>query len=215
MGKRAGRRSQERKEIADKLQNFRSLAHQNPEGNKITSPVTPRKTLELAASKIEGGRWSFVEYVRMGADSSPEVSKFIDLWDSQTQYAQEKKTLDEFANLAGVRAESLVSAAASAAYRYNADISDMMAMTAMPSVVKAGIKSAKGFSKTSHKDREMLYKHASFIPVPSGSVINISNSNAAVAQANSQSGLAPFSDSVNSLSESVRDAWVPPSEDAE
>jgi len=215
MGKRAGRRSEERKEIADKLQDFKSLGHHKPNGEKITSPVTLRKTLELAASKIEGGRWAFVEYVRMAEDSTPEVKPFLALWDSQTQYMHEKQTLDQYCNLSGVKAELLVSSAAAAAYRYNADVSDLMAMTAMPSVLEKGIESAKGFSKNSHKDREMIYKHANFLPVPSGSVVNISNNNAAIAQANSSSGVQGFSESVNDLSDSVRDAWVPPEEGTE
>lgn len=205
-----GRRAKRPPEEIELKTGYRSLEHRNPEGEKISTPVTPQKTLELAASKIEGGKKAFVEYVRMS--DNPDAKPFLELWDSQAVYARTRRTLDEYANLSGVRPEVLVSAAASAAYRYNADISDIMAMAAMPRVVQKGIKSATGNSKFAWKDREMLYKHARFIPIPQGSVINVSSTSQASAAANAQAGVMPFSESVSSLSDTVRDAWVPPKE---
>lgn len=214
MGKRAGRPSKKHLEITERLQSFKPLAVNGKGHKKIAKQEFPTKTLELAASKIEGGKRAFVEYVRMAVDSTPELKPFMELWDSQTEYARARCTLDEMANLASVKPGALVAAAASSAYQFNADISDLMAMSALPDVVRSGIKVATGDSELSYKDREMLYKHARFIPTPAGSVINISNSNQAAANANAQAGVMPFSDSVSALSGPIRDAWVPP-EDGE
>lgn len=174
--------------------------------------TTSRKSLEYAASRVNGGRDMFVEYVRMGSKDNPEVIPFLELWDSQSPTTRSRSTFDQFAHLANVPADRVLSVAAGAAFRYNADISDMMAMASMPEVVKASIVSAKKQLKHSHKDRELLMKHSRFVPVPSGSTINIANMNQAASSASANAGLPDFSQSVLSTADAVRDAWKPEEE---
>lgn len=189
----------------------------------VKGPVLPtttaRKTLEYAASKINGGKEAFIEYARMASNDVPEICAFLEIWDQQTKYVRQKWTLDQFAHCANVPWPKLIGAVAAAAASYNADVSDLVAMTSMPEVIQASIDSAKDSGETSVRDRELLMKHGGFLPVPKGSVINIANSaqaNAASsASAGDGAGVPDFSDTILSSADVVRDAWTPDDQEAE
>lgn len=135
---------------------------------------------------------------------------FLEFWDSQSDYVKNRWTLDQFAHHSNVPADKIFSVAAKAAFRYNADVSDMIAMASMPQIVETSVKSAKKQTgKNSFRDRELLMKHSGFVPVPQGSVINVNNSNQAIAAASSSAGVPDFSDTISETADVVRDAWQP------
>lgn len=172
--------------------------------------TTARKTLEYAASKINGGKFQFIEYCRMASSDSPEIIPFLEFWDSQSKYVQGKWPLDQFAFHANVPWPKIIGAAVAAAAAYNADVSDMVAMASMPDIVHASVKSARSErGENSIKDRELLMKHANFLPVPKGSVINVNNTAQAAANATAGAGIKDFSDTIMETANVVRDAWSP------
>lgn len=146
----------------------------------------------------------------MGSASEPDVLPFLELWDSQSLYIQNTWTLDQFAHLAGVAPDKIFGVAAKAAFKFNADVSDMIAMAAMPQIVETSVKSArKEGGRHSFRDRELLMKHSGFVPIPQGSIINIQNSNQSVANATANAGIPDFSDTITETADVVRDAWKP------
>ena len=189
---------------------YRSVGYESSRSAKPLPTGTARKSLHYAACKINGGIRQFVEYVRMGSATDPDVLPFLEFWDSQAEYVRERWTLDQFAHHSKVPAEKVFAAASKAAFKYNADVSDMIAMAAMPQIVETSVKSArKEAGRNSFRDRELLLKHSGFVPLPQGSIINIQNSNQAVSNAASNAGIPDFSDTITETADVVRDAWVP------
>src|SRR5512146_123431 len=172
--------------------------------------TTARKTLEYAASKINGGKKQFIEYCRMASVDVPEIIPFLEFWDSQSSYVQGKWPLDQFAFHSNVPWPKIIGAAVAAAAAYNADVSDMVAMASMPDVVATSVRKATDpDDENGHKDRELLMKHANFLPVPKGSVINVNNTAQAAANATAGAGIKDFSDTIMDTADVVRDAWSP------
>lgn len=213
MAERTGR-GRKKNPVTEKSLAYRTLGYSD-NGRGIEKPLpttTSRKSLQLAASKMNGSIEMFVEYVRMGSVENPEVIPFLELWDSQPETTRRRSTLDEFAHLSNVKADKILSVAAGAAFRYNADVSDMMAMAALPDIVEASINSGKGPGDYAWKDREMIMKHSRFLPVPQGNTINIANTNQAAVVATGSAGIPDFSDFVKETTDTVRDSWSPEDE---
>ena len=210
--KRPGRKRVKKDSLAI-ISRKKTLAYRTAPVADPSKPLptgTARKSLQYAACKINGGPRQFVEYVRMGSATDPDVLPFLEFWDSQAEYVRERWTLDQFDHHSNVPAEKVFAAAAKAAFKYNADVSDMIAMAAMPQIVETSVKSArKEAGRNSFRDRELLLKHSGFVPLPQGSIINIQNSNQAVANAAANAGIPDFSDTITETADVVRDAWVP------
>ena len=179
---------------------LRAISRAN--GQRKVGTLARTRTLELAASKLNGGREAFVEYARYACADVPEVAPFVSLWDEMSKSDRHVLKLDDIAHLAALRDKTLISAVAGAASELNVDISDMLAAHELPAVVKASIKAAKTARGT--KDREMLMQHHQFIPIPRGSTIQIQQ-NLSTRQSMNAPGLPQFEDTITEVVGVIRD----------
>ena len=154
-------------------------------------------TLQYAASRLDGGRESFLVYARSAASAHPEIKPFLEHYDGITQYERQKYTLDVLAQQAGISPRILIEAVAGEAFEQGVNVANLIAAHHLPEVVRESVKVA--VTRKGVKDREMLMQHHGFLPVPKGTTINIQN-----IQRGGMSDLPDFEQSVVSLGEAAR-----------
>lgn len=163
------------------------------------------QSLSLATRHLNGGREHFIELVQMAAlNGSEDASKFLEVLASLYPSERIRANYDEVCAAAGVRPSRLVGAVTSAAMEYGADVGNLVYAASHPKVVAAGIAAALAPEGT--KDREQLFQHAGFIPIPKSTSISISAhasseaKAAAVAQSQAEStGLPSFADDIAAI----------------
>lgn len=162
-------------------------------------------TLAYAASRLPGGKRTLMEYARLCEDEHIKV--LVCHWDSLSNYDQRRASLEDLCEVCEVEPHELVGAVASAAFRWNADISTLVAAIAHPKVMEACVDravQANGF-----RDREMFFKASGILPTPAASRIRIWN-NAAARTTTTDSGLPTFEQDVLTFSEVIRRATEEP-----
>ena len=157
-------------------------------------------TLQYAASRLDGGRESFLVYARSAAATHPEIKPFLDHYDGISKYEKQKYTLDVLAQQANISPRLLIEAVAGEAFEQGVNVANLIAAHHLPAVVSESVKVA--VTRKGVKDREMLMQHHGFLPVPKGTTVNV----LAVAQAKGGLGesLPDFEQSVVSLGEAAR-----------
>jgi hypothetical protein len=162
-------------------------------------------TLAYAASRLPGGKHAFMEYARLCTEE--RIKALVHRWESLSPSDQRRVSLEELCVACEVDPPELVGAVAAAAFRFNSDVSTLIAAVAHPKVVEASIDRA--LQPDGIHDRKMLFQHSAFVPVPASSTINVNNlmlSKVAMAEI---SGLPDFSDTIMETADVVRDAWKP------
>ncbi len=132
-------------------------------------------TLAYVASRVRGGKASFMEIARLCEDES--IKALVWRWDSLSYYDQRRVPLEDLCEVCGVQPHKLVGEVASAGFRLGHDISTLIAAIAHPKVMKACVDRA--LQADGFRDREMLFKASGVLPTPAGPSINIVNSAAA------------------------------------
>jgi hypothetical protein len=141
-------------------------------------------SLGSVLSMLRGGQKTLINLVRIVAATSTEAALFISKYDALTARARKcdsRVSLEDLCKESGIEWPRLVGWACEAAMATGQHIAAMNAALSLPDVVEKSIKYAKERKGT--RDREMLFQHSRFIPVPSGSTISILNQVAANAQA--------------------------------
>ncbi len=128
-------------------------------------------TLAYAASRIPGGKYTFLEYARMCEEN--RIKALVHRWDNLSDSDRRRVSLEELCEACGVQPCELVGAVAAAAFKFNADVSTLIAAIAHPKVVEASIDRA--LEAEGIDDRRMLFAHAGFIPSPRGPTVNVLN----------------------------------------
>jgi len=164
--------------------------------NPVTGGALPHElptlpgiqSLSIAVRYLEGGRVRFVELVQLAVLQRVEVAMrwwvvYADLLPSERMVC----SFDDVCAGSGVRPSELMAAVVSVAMEQSVDVGNLVAAAAHPAVVAATIESATTVggkrALVQHKDREMLFQHAHFIPIKQGIALNVSNHASANAQA--------------------------------
>jgi hypothetical protein len=195
---------------------FRSMRSNTSEGTTrrlgLARPVVRRSalfgTLAYAASRLPGGKHTLMEYAHLCEDEP--IKALVCHWDSLSGYDQRRTSLENLCEVCGVEPHELVGAVAAAAFRWNADISTLIAAVAHPKVMEACVDravQANGF-----RDREMFFKASGLLPTPAASSIRIFNTAATgTTTTGADSGLPSFEEHVLTFSEIIRNAVEEPS----
>ena len=158
------------------------------------------QSLSLATRHLNGGRDHFIELVQFAAlEGSEDARVFLEVLGSLLPSERTRANYDEVCCAAGIRPSKLVGAVTSAAMEHGADVGNMVYAASHPKVVAAGIAAALKTDGT--RDREMLFQHQGFIPIPKSTTISVHASANAQAAAASQSqaaggGLPSFADDI-------------------
>jgi len=194
---------------------FRSLRSNTSEGTArrlgLARPAVHRSpmfgTLAYVASRLPGGKHTFMEYARLC--ESERIKVLVGHWDSLSDYDQRRASLEDLCEVCGVEPHELVGAVASAGYRWNADVSTLIAAVAHPQVTQACVERA--LQADGFRDREMLFKASGILPTPAASSIHILNTAAAkTTTTGADSGLPSFEEDVLTFSEIIRRALEEP-----
>jgi len=162
-------------------------------------------SLAYAASRLPGGKHTFMEYARLCA--TERIKALVSHWDSLSDYDQRRASLEDLCEVCGVEPHELVGAVASAAFRWSADVSTLIAAVAHPKVMEACVNravQANGF-----RDREMFFKATGLLPTPAASSIRIFNT-AQATTTGADSGLPSFEEHTLTFSEVIRRATDEP-----
>jgi hypothetical protein len=158
-------------------------------------------TLAYAASRLPGGKWTFIDFARLCQDEC--VKALVYRWDTLSHYDQRRTSLEALCEAVGVEPAKLLGEVVTAAYGYNQDVSNLVAAVMHPKVVQASIDRA--LEPDGIEDRRFQFQHSGFLPSPRGPAVNEYNSmrpTAAVSVENS--GLPRFEDGVIATSRMLR-----------
>lgn len=122
------------------------------------------------------------------------MKAFVDAWDLLSPSDQEKVPLEQICAAVGISAAEFVGELARGAYRWNMDVSTLIAMVSQPAIIDKMTEFA--MEPDGHKDREMLLKSSGFLPLPKGARTTIHVSAQAAAVAATENGLPSFEDDV-------------------
>ena len=192
----------------------RRLSGSNPDEDLPTIPGLC--SLSIATRFIDGGRTRFIEFMQMAVLNEIECAKkwwlvFAEL----TPNERVAVSLDDVCAASGVRPSELMANIVATAMEYGNDVGNLIHASMHPGIVVQAGKSAKRIggdhAQIAQRDREMLFQHAGFIPVPGRAApttvtVNASaSSNAASAAAARATPSLPMFSSTMRGASSVRD----------
>lgn len=148
--------------------------------------------LSYLALRLPGGKASLVELARLSVDD--RVKAFVDAWDMLAGGDQDSCLLENVCAAVNIGPAEFVGEICRSAYRWNMDLSTLLAMMSQPAIVDKMTEFA--LEPAGHKDREMLLKSSGFLPLPKGSRTTIHVSAQAAAVAATENGLPSFEDDV-------------------
>lgn len=117
----------------------------------------------------------FMELIELASRRDQTLLPIVQAWKSISGGPRLKFTIDDIVFSCGLDPAKVIGAASAMAYEIGFSTSSLMAMNNLPRVISASIDSATQDGRWGAKDREMLMRHATFIPVPQGQTINIQN----------------------------------------
>lgn len=154
--------------------------------------------LSLATRYIDGGRDKFIEMMQIAMLNGDPMA--IAWWTVFADLTPTERTLvsfDDICGASGVQPSALMALVVKTAMDFGRDVANFVAALTHPRVVEASVKSAEKIdSEIGFKDREMLFKHHQFIPLPKGMTVNLhasANAQAAAAAA-SEPSVPSFTD---------------------
>lgn len=152
-------------------------------------------TLTSICQMLRGGQTTLLHLVRITAATELKAAELIAAYDALTSTAKAHVNLEDLCTQCEIQWPKLVGWAFEAAATTGQHLAAMKAALALPEVVDRSIKEA--LTKKGYRDREFLYSHSRFIPVPGGSTISVVNQVAANARAsNDTKAFVPFESDV-------------------
>ncbi len=184
--------------VRDKTTKPKPLRHE------LVKSMSKQGFLSFAASKMLGGKRCFYDLARQALKNHPDIKPFLDHLDKQTPYHLYHTPLEKLVDDSGVERRLILEAVVGIAAELDYDISHLIASQQLPSVVEHSIKFAK--KTRGFRDRQLLMQHAGFVPVPSGSVININQR--INGQSQRDAGMDSFEDTMKRLQETTVEAEI-------
>jgi hypothetical protein len=159
-------------------------------------------TLAYAASRLPGGKWTFIDFARLCQDEC--IKALVYRWDTLSHYDQRRTSLEALCEAMGIEPARLLGEVVAAAYQYNQDVSNLVAAVIHPKVVQASIDRA--LEPEGIDDRRFQFQHSGFLPSPRGPAVNVYNSLRPTVAVNApeNSGLPRFEDGVIAISSMLR-----------
>jgi len=170
----------------------------------LTNSMVNHHILAQALRFVPGGRDTFTGLVhRAMLNGDPSAKAWWTIYADLPLQHQARIDFDDVCGVAGVSPDMLMGVVVSTAMRVGNDTADLVAATMHPSIVHRTTKSAMRiggeYASIAQKDREMLFQHHNFIPIPRGVVIsNNVSANAAAAAAN-QPSVPTFAESLDDV----------------
>jgi len=160
------------------------------------------KILGNALRFVRKGRETFIGNVQRAArngdsDALAWWRVFSDLNEAQ----QARIDLDAVCEVAQVAPDRMMAVVVSAAMRVGSDVADLVEASMRPALVARTVKSAMRIggehADIAQKDREFLFQHSRFIPIPKGTNVHVHASAQAAAAAANVPSVPSFADSID------------------
>lgn len=145
-------------------------------------------------------RARFMDLMVIAAKRDTIFEPLIKLWSSLNGTIRANYAIDEIVWACELDPAKVIAAASGIAYELGFGAGSLMAMTNLPEVVKASLESAQMPGKEGVRDRELIMRHAMFVPIPEGQTINIQN----IASAKAGSGFESFEEAMKRADEAAR-----------
>ena len=165
-------------------------------------------TIAQLAKMIPGGRRAIAEYARLAAETNPDIERMIKIWAHGRAKHGTGASLEKACYDANLSVRDLFTSITAMMYELNVEgIGNMIAAIGHPEIVRTSVKEAK--RSRGVRDREMLFKHAGFLPMPKGSTINLNNllyarQNAGASEENEERGLPSFEQTTATIVKVIR-----------
>lgn len=147
-----------------------------------------------------------MELAHLAGELDPRIVPVIEDWDRMKPPLQNAVDLDALCEAHGVDPAHFISVVGEAEMRFGDNASVLIAAISMPAIVERCVHYAK--KKKGFKDRELLMKHAGFLPLPKGSHVSALNYAAIRAEVNTNIGepLPTFEETIADYDELIGDA---------
>ncbi len=137
---------------------------------------------------------------RAARNQDPDALAWWKVYQDLLPTQQKAVELDDVCEASGVTPDRLMAVVVSTAMRFGADVADFTASAMLPNLVartgKSAMRIGGKYASVAQKDREFLFKHHKFIPVPKGTSVHVTAQAAAQAGAQSQPSVPTFSESL-------------------
>jgi hypothetical protein len=159
--------------------------------------------LAAALRFIPKGREVFVGMIMTAASNNdPDALAWWRVYQDLLPAQQAKVDLDDVCLASGVTTDRVMAIVVSTSMRLGSDVSELASNTVLPRLVARTAKSAMRiggkYAAIAQKDREFIFKHHKFIPVPKGTSVHVTAQAAANAGALSQPSVPTFAESLMS-----------------
>ena len=162
-------------------------------------------TLASAMKYLAGGKNMFMEIAGQAAKIDPVIQPIVEEWHRCTAGGKKAFDVDQVCELKGVDPFRMLGSVFEAAARSGHHIGALLAAVTHPAIVEKTIQRA--LTNEGTDEREMLLKHANFLPLPKGSQISVVNQIATKAEVNleEEPSLPSFSKRMKDVEEATED----------
>lgn len=169
------------------------------------------QSLAIATRYIDGGRGRFIDYVQMAVLNRIECAE--KWWHVYAELSPNERAIvsfDDVCAASGVRPAELMANVVAVSMEYGHDVGELVAASMHPAIVHQAVKSAKriggDYAHIAVKDREMLFQHQKFVPIPKTAIVHVNataNANGLAAASAVPMGAAhaPFASTMHGLSD--------------
>lgn len=156
-------------------------------------------------TQLTGGKARFMEFARLAIHIEPGLAPVVESYEGLTHWKRAAVSIDELCMYHGIDPIHFIGVVGEAAYKYANNSAILIAALQFPDVIARSVKEA--LTPEGFKDRELLAKHAGFIPTPHGQSINIQANAAARADSSNlpeREGLPSFEETMRRSDEIIR-----------
>lgn len=138
----------------------------------------------LLYAHLDGGRDTFLDGIAFAANESPLADRFLTGWYSLSDEVRHTVAIENVCLAMGISVNELVAVVTESLAAHLRTAADLVANSALPSVVRQLAKSAQRiggeYADISHKDRVVFLQSQKFVPTAKGPMVQV-NANAAAA----------------------------------
>lgn len=198
-------RERKRHKVVDATATKQQLQNRALLADGVTNAMVNHHIVAQALRFVPGGRDTFTGLVhRAMLNGDPDAKSWWSVYADLPLQHQARIDFDDVCGVAGVQPDRIMGVVVSTAMRVGNDVGDLVAATMHPSIVHRTTKSAMRIggehAGIAQKDREMLFQHHRFIPVPRGVTITAHASAQAAAAAANQPSVPTFAESLDGAS---------------
>lgn len=157
-------------------------------------------TLSVVFRELRGGFSSTIDFARIAADTDVRFQRLVALWDDLSRTDRKRLHAEDLCRAAEIPPEDYLAEITRIAFRVNCDAANLVAAAAHPKVIKRAVMEA--LKPEGVQDRRFLLQHAGFLPLPTGTVINVQQMNQPQNEAPAR--LPPFEESVKRNIQTLR-----------